>query len=772
MKKIIALLIAAILAMSALSALAAPGDAILGRGEDGSRDSYYNGVFAEGDTLYLTSYDRLLSVYHIGETNTTDYEVRVPESEDGEENVNWDVTVFGCDGQLYAIALKSIYDEHSSFDSAWLCDVTLEGEGEDAAAVVTRKFELDWEDMVEYYDQESYANRPQSLTGFGGKAFMLAYDGSSGEQQVRAMDVETGEMEVADEVGDVYAICRYRDDLLLIETLDYNKGDRVTFYTYDPAAGVVEELAEVPTERYSGFSALAYDDGSDTLYCVKGGEVCPLDLASGEVGAGVADAPLEAYNSCSACVLESGYFAYASSGVCVRNLDPSTRAETRIKVYDGTYSDSVTAATYLFSNAHGDISVAVSHDYTQAQHLVENMMNRDDSVDIYMIDTSAEAYDAVFNRGYMMELDGSEKIAALAESMYPDIRDALSVNGRLCALPVNCYGWSMGVNERALELLGLTIDDVPTNWSDLLDFIDALPDRMSEEKRVTLFYQDETCEGAQRSLFYQMFEEYQNYVNCTDPTIGYDTPLLRGLIEKLEAIDFTRFGYEHESEDEDEEGVSHGGVVVEYGGSVGERIYQLFETGAGCTLGNFYGDMTPILLSMDASTPAYLVLNMSVAFINPFSKHPQEAMLFMEQMVDSMNLGTRYNIDPSLNEPVRGSYYEEWKQQLEDFHEQLLAEYEKADEADKQMLEEQLRDYDESAEEMERYSWDVSPTDLEWYRSHDDNLRVGGVNWIYSETSGGEAAELLSQYLQGQIDARSMLAGIDKKVRMMLMEGH
>ena len=38
-------------------------------------------------------------------------------------------------------------------------------------------------------------------------------------------------------------------------------------------------------------------------------------------------------------------------------------------------------------------------------------MNQDDSVDIYTVSTSSAAYDAVYNRGYMMELDGSELLA-------------------------------------------------------------------------------------------------------------------------------------------------------------------------------------------------------------------------------------------------------------------------------------------------------------------------------------------------------------------------
>ena len=773
MKKILALVLALAMALSLAGALAAPGDAVLGRGEDGAQDTYYNRVFAENGTLYMSSYDTLAS-YHIGDGAETAYQVVFPDYQPADENTgyNWHATYFGCDGAVYAVAILSEYSDHTSFVRASLCEVSFEGEGEEAAARLTEKLELDWDDMIEYYDQESYARDPESILGFGGYGYMIAYD-SSYIQQVYKMDLQTGTMEPLYDLGEVYAMTTYRDGTLLTESAEYvGTGYRVTLRVYDPSTGRTEDVLETILEDYNPYSALAYDPQTDCVYCVKSGEVCPLDVRTGEVGKGVADAPMDTYSNSAACVMD-GYFAYAGGGVCVRNLDVSLRGETRIKVVDGSYSDVVQTANYVFTNAHGDVSVAISHDYGETQNLVENMMNRDDSVDIYIVSTSSEAYDAVYTRGYMMELDSSPALSALADSMYPDLREALSVNGRFVAVPVSVYAHALGVNERALEMLGMTPEDVPDNWDDMLDFIDALPEKIGDNKRVSLFYENSTIEDARRTLFYPVFEDYQKYVNCTDPSMGYDTPMLRGLLEKLERIDFSRFGMEHE-EPRDEEGpVVGGGVVYDYGYDDGQRVYQLFETGVGCSFGNFWGwgEQTPVLMSMTADTPHYLVLDMSIAFINPFTKHPQEAMMFMEQLADSMQNTVRYDIDPSQNETIRSSYYEEWKKQLEEYHDQLLRELEKADEADRQMMEESLREFDQNAQMMEDNSWEIGPRDLEWYRSHDDHLRLAGVNWIYSEASGGEAASLVYQYLEGSIDYRAMLAGIDKKVRMMIMEG-
>ena len=44
-------------------------------------------------------------------------------------------------------------------------------------------------------------------------------------------------------------------------------------------------------------------------------------------------------------------------------------------------------------------------------------------------------------------------------------------------------------------------------------------------------------------------------------------------------------------------------------------------------------------------------------------------------------------------------------------------------------------------------------------------------NPIYSD-AGGEIEQLLSQYMEGRIDTDAFLKGVDKKVRMMILEGN
>lgn len=335
-------------------------------------------------------------------------------------------------------------------------------------------------------------------------------------------------------------------------------------------------------------------------------------------------------------------------------------------------------------------------------------------------------------------------------------------NGRPVAIPVRAYGWAFGVNERALERIGLTIDDVPANWSDFLDFLaNELPAAMENDPEVSLYYSDFTQSQMRRTLFTQIFEDYQNYANAQMDILSFDTPLLNDLLTKLEQIDFGALGMIAD-EDYEEDGVM---VAYSYDDSS-----TLFEFGIGVTFGNYYSDYTPIVMSMDAETPAVLTMEGCVAFVNPFSKNVDLAIEYLETLQRRIDVETTYNFYPDLAEPVRRENYEEQMQYAQEYYDEVKKQYDEAEEADKQAMEEMLKEAERWLEQEERYSWQISVDQIDWFRSNDDYLAVSQGNWLYQD-SAGEARELMMQYYEGQIDVKQFLSGIEKKVRMMMMEG-
>ena len=93
------------------------------------------------------------------------------------------------------------------------------------------------------------------------------------------------------------------------------------------------------------------------------------------------------------------------------------------------------------------------------------------------------------------------------------------------------------------------------------------------------------------------------------------------------------------------------------------------------------------------------------------------------------------------------------------------------EEADRQMLEESVAQAQENLDYWDKYGWEVSQRDLDWYRGHDDNRALERVNWLYTDDTG-EASNLIMQYMDGAIGIDEMLSGIDRKAQMMRLEGN
>lgn len=742
---------ALLLALMPMRALAAEGDAVIARNDN----IYIESIFVDGDTLYLKG-DRLYT-YHIGDADMTACELEPELSDFCEEgeSVGYDGLIFADGGTLYSINHIMRYGESSSrVTGTVLSEVEI---GSDGTAALVNSREIRWpEELVEIEGRNSYPMTPQNLFARDGVLYFFVYGNAA--DQAYALKLESMEL-VPIQTENLQSMLPYADGKVLLHS--YNYTNQAVLETYDPVTGRTEKLCEIAND-YGGFSGLACSADTGEVYCVMGGEIHPVNLTAGTVGEGVADMPLTVFSNRSGCMLGDYYVYAADEGVIIRSTKPAERPTRRIKVCDSHWLNGLMDTYFDFTNIHGDVSVSVSRDYNDRKKLVEDMMNRQDNVDIYILNIRDGSYDALLQRGYMAELDGSEKLTAELENVYPSIRDVLTRDGHVVAVPVGAYCWSLGVNERALARIGLTSEDVPTNWMDFLDFLaDKLPQHLTPESGVDLIYEGMSAKEAKWSLFSEIFTAYNSYVTTTMDVPEYDTELLRALMEKLERVDFTAFGLTDAEED------ASGRVFsAEY-----HDDQQLFDFNIGISFGNFYTDYTPIVMSMDENTPAILPLELYAAFINPFSQEQELCVEFLEMLMDNLGEEVRYNFCPDLTEPIRRPDAEEYLKYEQEYYEDMKKRYEEADEADKQALEEQLRQAEKWLERAERDSWLISAEQIEWFRANDDDLVAEGNNWLYADSSG-EAYELMMQYLQGQIDARQFLQGVEKKARMMQMEGN
>ena len=178
----------------------------------------------------------------------------------------------------------------------------------------------------------------------------------------------------------------------------------------------------------------------------------------------------------------------------------------------------------------------------------------------------------------------------------------------------------------------------------------------------------------------------------------------------------------------------------------------------------------PHFLSLTPTSPKFISLSTSVAFINPYTQHMDEALAFIEALADNLNEEILYTLCEDLNEPTLNPYHDETLQLLQQELDSLRVDREFAEAADVQSIDDQISLYEQYVEEAEADVWNISAEDIAWLRSHDGQIVLAHYLSLYSKESG-EAMELVNQYVEGQINPQVLMNEIDRKIRMMILEG-
>ena len=596
-----------------------------------------------------------------------------------------------------------------------------------------------------------------------GDTALLVVSQAGGVRELRRLNLADGSTAPSQcDIGAIYAAAPYTGGrALLCEA----RGEDFRFLAYDPAADAVEVLGEV--DRWYG--ALACDPATGAAYCARDGEIYPLDLATGALGDAVAAAPASTSPEAAAWILPSGHFAFAYMDTCALvGLDPAGFAQARrLTIVDESSVPCLDSAYYAFSNERGDVTVTLSH--ADAGDLVGKMLSQDASADIYVLPTSHEAFAAARDRGYMADLTQNPALAALAERLHPGLREALSSNGAFAALPVEAVFWQMRVNENALAKLGRTLDDVPRNWSDFVDFLIELQADFPQDGSLTLMGADVDEIEAREAMFFAIFDAYQRMV-LDDPD-SVDAQAMVDILTRLEQVDFTRFG-QPAAERSEGDGTTAiaGAAVAAWGPADYDPDSVLLTMYSGGTLAAVEdAEGTMMVMSLKPDAPARLEMECYVAFVNPYSENLDLALAFMETLAENLPDEVLYAICADLTEPVPDPNYEERLANAQAELERARQELAEADEIDRQALEDSVARIERYIADMESEQMLISEGEIAWLRANAGGLALEGQNWLYADESG-EAYALVRQYCDGRIDAQRLMDGIDGKIRMMILE--
>ena len=130
------------------------------------------------------------------------------------------------------------------------------------------------------------------------------------------------------------------------------------------------------------------------------------------------------------------------------------------------------AAHLSFATQYPRIPTYLVNEYYDSLEAFANaMVSGQDAVDVLQLYTGGAPIRQLIDKGYAMDMSGNADIMAAIGGMYPALMERYLRDGKVYALPVNLYVSSLGYSRSALEELGLTQEDLPKTWMELLDFM-------------------------------------------------------------------------------------------------------------------------------------------------------------------------------------------------------------------------------------------------------------------------------------------------------------
>ncbi len=616
----------------------------------------------------------------------------------------------------------------------------------------------DGEDAYRYY-----TGMEQSAVA-GNKLYISAYDwnDSTGESVYKGLlvDLSTGEVKQA-KAGYAQAVTPYKDGKLLMASRDLQKEwdeEKNAFYpftlsVYDPAADEVETVGTWQRDYING--QICYDSAHDALLYLDETRLMGLTHLT----------TLEQYgylpdNYARSMTMLGDSLVFANDErVILRTVTPDFSTEESVTVYGGWFG----SAEQSFSDAYPQVPIYMYSEYfDSAEALSQALVTGDSTIDLLRLGTTYSDFYRLMEKGYCADLSGEAEIMAYINRLHPVYRDSVTKDGKVYAVPMSAYSYgSWTVNRQVMEEMGLTIEDIPTNFLDLCAFATRWNDEWVEEfPSYTLI---NYTEDYKQQLFYLVMQSYIDYYQAKGLELRFNTPEFRALMEAIEGmrVDDLNEGANLPNEDETNYRM---GLLNNYASLVGSFSDPELNTDSICI---------PMTLTKD--TDYVIGAELEIMFINPRSKNIQSTLNLLKYKISEENMD-KYTLSTLMadkTDPVPNEYYDDMVEQEEKYLAQLEKSLEKADDADKRNIQEQIDWQKEWMEKsMPQHRYQISEGAIRYYLDEVVPYVYVKRPTLMNEERSGDLSTLMERYIQGQIKLDQFIKDMDGKVMMMQMEDY
>ena len=745
MKRWLSLILAAALLLTALPALAVQGDAIIARnGLDGFNDSV-RGVCAVGEEIWLQGggnedvyvYDTIT-----GEMTACPWDEATYAAMNGENRDETGARLyerigawFACGGEVCVLLSKYRLGGRDGLGSLDGIDDMAFGRVSvrDGKAVIEETGSVDWKGIAD--DADGGLNLRNTAVVNGALCGLVQ---SMGGESVCILPLDGSAARMV-YLGDVWidGMTDWNGELLLVQN-----NDGAQYALMSAESGEIGAWQAFPGSEDSMVSGVV-QYGGELLY-LSGSTLMALELDTGASRA-ITNIPIDTWGA-PACVTESGVYAAGSyNGVALRAIERGEGTAETLTINDADYSGAAEEAIIRFQNAQSDAEIQS----VQRGDVLTALLTKSTGDDVIILESGSgtgELY-AILSRGWARPIE-SETLAEYVSGMYPALSDMLMQDGQALGVPFSVDVTVPGVSVGALKALGLTIDDVPTSWPELIDWLNGLIPTAT----VPLVDEYGSAEGL-REMFVRAILETCRLELDAGTVSGYDTEELRAALAAVERLDAEGLCELTARFVDGEEDVAVNPLFTAYAlAGVNGMTYQ-----------DYYTEI-PLYVSLSSDLPKRAPLNGYVAIINPYSEHIELATRFLETLAETDGLASRTMLRPDLNETVRSADYERNTSEYDDKIARLEEELKTAEGDAKDVIEQDLANARQTRADMENWYWIVSAQSLERYRGSDAGVVFDLQTRDYS------FYDVLDQYSAGQISMDDFIAALQKKLEMRRME--
>lgn len=742
---------------------AVPGRLLLAEDEEGGMIENLNtmpdAMFVLGGTLYAQTWS---TIYRAVEGGWEQFNLTT------EDATGVELSAAGEDGLYLLLRSYTTYDEATgalvspeSMFALWLLPMEEDGSIGEARLMSGISWDVDEENWPQIYN----------MVIADGAAYILLHDDDT-EWELRdiyRVDLATGEGKLV--MSDYLSgMTRYKDGLLLARRFNWDgaydeRGQLVKLpeiVSIDPASGETAVLGTMPDTSYGG---LAYDAAADAIYYAGSSFVYRCNGGAGDEPVGYLMGSNSSRSEMAAVIWNERYYSSDwrdESYVSSATLDPSLLPTRTLRLGDTWYAEDIIRQ---FAKENPDVAVEYVDVPASSAEEYRSHMESPQAADIYCLSLPYSPYAPLLKYGLLADLSGSDKLADTVGRMYPNMTSAYLADGKLYGLPISIYATTLGYYPDALEKVGMTEDDLPATYDELLDFVaDWYYDYYDDYEEMQLF---EWSPELRMSFFQMIFMAQVMSCEAKGESVTFRTPAVLRLLNRLDSQEMkTVFDALHP---EQSSGIVGGLVVYEsfYDGSA-TAVF----TSSHDPLPSMYSrwmNSEPLMLRLDEDSAPAISANVTLMTVNRASKNQDLAIELLEYIAERLPQDLTTTMMPDVNEPIQVSYYEENLASYREVLDMLTKEAEEAPEEEKGFYEETIQWYQDMMVRMEEDRWAFSEEDIAYYREHIAPCLVVSASSIFNGEDN-PATTAMQLYIDGARNAEFFLSEIDRIVTMMQEE--